>query len=107
MTLKTALSVCIKVLSSKEREDPGGAFDTPHGEIPYKYAIKELKRVREWVYPELRTEDIQIVTHCRNCQHYKRLRKKNSIKPVYKTVCIKDRREREPDFFCADGNRGE
>lgn len=107
LTLKSVLSICIKTLKSKEKEDPGGVFSTPHGDVPYTYAVNELKRVLKWLYPEFWTQDVQIVTRCKNCTHYKRYKKKSSVKPVYKYLCELDKVERPEDFFCKNGEKDE
>ena len=105
LTLKSVLDVCIKTLKAKEQENPGGVFDTPHGDIPYSYAISELKRVLKWLYPEFHTQDVQVVTRCKDCRHYKRYRKKGSMKPVFKYLCELDKTERPEDFYCKEGSR--
>ena len=106
-TLKAVISLCINLLSREEKGHPGGVFKSAEGVVPYRDAITELKRVREWLYPELRTGDVQLVVRCRNCTHYKRLKKKNSIKPVYKYICELDGAERTEDFFCKNGDKEE
>lgn len=107
MRLKTILTVCMKLLYSKERENPGGAFKTPHGDIPYGEASSELKRVRDWACPGLQTGDIQLIVHCKDCRHYRKYRKRNSAKPIIKRICEVDGIERSPDFFCKNGDREE
>ena len=103
MNLKTVLTVCVKLLISKEKENPGGAFKTPQGEIPYKQAIEGVRRVRDWCFPELNANDIQLVTRCQRCIHYKKYKKKGSLKPVFRYLCEIDKAQRPPDFFCANG----
>lgn len=107
LTLKAVISLCINLLSREEKEHPGGVLKSAEGAVPYRDAITELKRVREWLYPELRTGDVQLVVRCKNCAHYKRLKKKHSIKPVYKYVCELDGLERTGDFFCKNGDKEE
>lgn len=107
LTLEAVFAVCTKLLTLKERKTPGGVLHTSSGDIPYKVAIYELERVREWLYPEFRTGDIQMVTRCKYCTHYKRYKKKDSVKPVYKYLCELDKVERPEDFFCKNGEKEE
>lgn len=107
LTLKAIISLCINLLSREEKEHPGGVFKSAEGAVPYRDAITELKRVREWLYPELRTGDVQLVVRCKNCTHYKRFKKKGSIKPVYRYLCELDKVARPEDFFCKNGDKEE
>lgn len=66
-------------------------------------AIEVLELMANWLYKDMRTGDVRRVTTCRNCQNYKRYKRKNDIKGVPFYACSIDRVRREPDFFCANG----
>lgn len=103
MNLKQTFLVCVKMLRSKARKFPEGGFTLDGETVLYSEAADELERVSAWVFPDLHTGDVRLVVHCRNCAHYKRYRKKKALKPEVKCLCELDKKQREPDFFCADG----
>lgn len=103
MNLKQTLLACAKMLRAKAHKFPEGSFTVDGKKVLYCEAANEIQRLSGWVFPDLDTADIQKVIHCKDCAHYKRYRKKNSYKPEFKCLCELDKKQREPDFFCADG----
>lgn len=103
MSLKQILLACAKILRVKAKRYPDGGFTVDGKKVLYCEAANEVQRLSGWVFPDLDTADIQKVIHCKDCAHYKRYRKKNSYKPEFKCLCELDKKQREPDFFCADG----
>lgn len=104
MNLLSCINICINALKKMEKGNPKGTLRIEgEGTVTYRMAVSELEKTAKWVYRDLQTENIQIVTHCKDCAHYKRYRKKGSLKPVVKCLCELDKAERKPDFFCASG----
>ena len=81
MNLKIALTLAAKAYDEKANKDPSGTIEVFHKRVSYSVAAKELRRIVSWVYPALDTRDIVKIVRCRNCAHYKKYKKKNTIKP--------------------------
>lgn len=107
MNLKQILLACAKMLRAKAHKFPEGGFTVDGKKVLYCEAANEVQRLSGWVFPELDTDDIQKVIHCKDCAHYKRYRKKGAFKPEVKLLCELDKKQREPIFFCADGKEKE
>lgn len=72
--------------------------------VPLKDLIPKIKRLCDWVYPDLSTDDIVLVTRCKNCRHYRRYKKKrDELKPQISWRCDKDKERKDPGFYCKMG----
>lgn len=74
---------------------------------PVEDVIKEIERFAEWADPNLDTESLCKVIRCKDCKHYKKMKKKSaqsigSFKTVTKTICELDDKYRPANYFCAD-----
>lgn len=99
MRLYDLFSDTVKTLDSLSKGKP-----IKKGSIDYKAFIKAYKVLLDWLYPELSTDNIQLVVTCNKCKNYKRYRKKgDALKPTYIWRCSLDKQRRSPDFFCKDG----
>lgn len=103
MNLKDTLLSCANQFRKTAKKTPGVHIISNGRPLSYMEVADEIERVCQWVYPNLETEDICAVVRCKNCEHYKRFRKKGSLKLVVKYLCELDKKERSPDFYCADG----
>lgn len=103
MNLKAALEAAAQAYEKRAERNPNGEIEVFGSRVSYGKAASEIRRVVSFVYPELETGNVQKVVRCKNCKYYKRYRKKNSYKPEFKCLCELDKKQREPDFFCADG----
>lgn len=73
--------------------------------IPPKQVSADLTDLLGWISPDLECKDIVRVVRCKNCDNYKRYRKKNAFKAVPFYACSLDMSRRDPEFFCKDGIR--
>ena len=97
--------LAIKLLKKQAAENPGKTFTNSAGEkVSIKQVAEELNKVTQWMYEELRTEDIEKVVRCKYCKHYKKYKKKGALKAVAFYACSKDMKKRDPMFFCKDGD---
>lgn len=62
-----------------------------------------LDKISKWVYADFYAEDIDKVVRCKNCKFYKKYRKKNAFKAHSFQACSKDKKKRDPMFFCKEG----
>lgn len=94
----------IKLLKKMAKENPGKSFTNSSGE---KATIEEiayaLDKVSKWLYKDFHTEDVDRVVRCKRCKFYKKYRKKNGFKSQVFQACSKDMKNRDPMFFCRDG----
>lgn len=65
--------------------------------------IKELTKLKGWIYPALSTEDIALVVRCKKCKYYKKYRRKNDIKTPSFYACSLTHAKKDPNYYCADG----
>lgn len=103
MNLKAALEAAAQVYEKRAEKNPGGKVVLLGKSTPYGEAASGIRRFIGWVYPDLKTGDIQKVVRCKDCRYYKRYKKKGQVKPVVKLLCSLDKRERTPEFYCAEG----
>lgn len=71
----------------------------------HKNLIRAWGKLKSWVYPQLTTDDMQLVIRCSNCKYYKRYKKKDDHKAAPFWACSKTKMKRDPDFFCKDGDQ--
>lgn len=71
----------------------------------YDSAVTSWNKLKGWIYPQLTTDDMQLVIRCSNCRYYKRYKKKDDHKAVPFWACSKTKTKRDPDFFCKDGDQ--
>lgn len=71
----------------------------------YKSLLNSWNKLKSWAYPQLTTDDMQIVIRCKNCRHYKRYKQKDNPKAAPFWACSKTKTKRDPDFFCKDGDQ--
>lgn len=67
----------------------------------------EIKKFAEWTDSNFDTESLCKVIHCKDCKHYKKMKKKSaqsigSFKAVTKIICELDGKHRPANYFCAD-----
>lgn len=96
--------LAVKLLRGLAKENPGKSFTNSAGEkATISDVADELDKVSKWLYKDFHTEDIDKVVRCKKCKYYKKYRKKGSIKDLPFYACSKDRKKRDPMFFCKDG----
>lgn len=107
MKLIDAYQIAIKLLKRQAKDSPSKSFTTSNGEqVTISDVADSLSSVLKWIHPELCSEEITLVTRCKNCKHYKRFKKKGDLlKPRTFYACVKDRQRRSPEFFCKDGEK--
>ena len=96
MTLKELIDKTTEILGNGLHEGVVSNSD-------YNTLTVAWNRLKNWVYPQLAIEDVQKVTHCKDCKHYKRYRKKDCPKLASFYACSLTKIKRNPDFFCKDG----
>lgn len=69
----------------------------------YDSVVTDWNKLKGWAYPSLTTDDMINVTRCKNCEYYKRYRKKDAVRALPFYACSKTRLKRDPEFFCKDG----
>lgn len=65
--------------------------------------IQGLLNLKGWAYPQLTTEDITQVVRCKNCEHYRKYKKKGNRKSAPFYACRLNKIKRPADFYCAEG----
>lgn len=71
----------------------------------HKDLILAWKKLKSWIYPQLTTDDMQLITRCKYCVYYKKYKKKDNPKVAPFWACSRTKLKRDPDFFCKDGDR--
>lgn len=96
MTMVQLLDRAIALLKLVSKKSPKNSAEA-------LLIVEKLTALRNWVYPNLATEDIQKVIRCKNCKNYKKYRRTGDIKsrPFY--ACSITKQKRDPEFFCKDG----
>lgn len=99
----------VKLLRRLAKEYPNKTFTSPEGEkVTINDIANRLEITSKWVYPQLSSDSIELVVHCRNCRYYKQFKKKGDmLKAKSFFACTKDMSRRDPEFFCKDGDRKE
>lgn len=104
MKLQTLFKACSELAREKGKKSPTYMVEVDGVEISPKTLFKELKNLENWCYKG----DIEVerVTRCKNCVHYKKFKRKSSKNPYEHSIfcaCELDKIKREPEFFCANG----
>lgn len=107
MNVVQAKLVCAKLLRGMAKQDPKGGITVNGTRFGYIEAAQELEKMCEWIWPEYRTGNIKRVVQCKECVHFKRYKKKDSVRPMYKYKCSITKTERDPEFYCGDGKKKE
>lgn len=107
MTIKQILSITIDILTEAKEKSPNRqvAFPVDDGtqKIPIDAAIAQVKNLYSWCYDQLELKNIIKICRCKDCKYYRRYRKKDSLKKVYKMLCSLDKTERPPEWYCPKG----
>lgn len=74
-----------------------------------KVSVKDCKfavySLMHHVYPKMESERFKKVVRCADCDHYRTQYKKKNPN-IKRHICIIDKIERPPDFYCANGFEG-
>ena len=79
------------------------AAKSPKNAVEAEFLTKELLHLKGWAYPQLTTEDITQVVRCKNCEHYRKYKKKGNRKSAPFYACRLNKIKRPADFYCAEG----
>lgn len=88
-----------KTISSLDRGMDANVISVSEHEL----LVGAWVKLKSWVYPQLITDDMQLVTRCKRCRYYKRYKKKDNPKAVPFYACSRTKIKRDPDFFCKEG----
>lgn len=108
MNAKHILQICIKTLKQIQKENPNKVFKVQgygancDSKVQVSEVIDEAEKLYNWCYHGLDATDLQKVTRCKDCEYYKRFKKKTAYKPQVKYLCTLDKKERGPEFYCAN-----
>lgn len=103
MKTKDALKIAVKVLKELPADR---SFKSVSGQkATAAEASQSIQRLIKWAYEDLDSGDMELVVHCKNCQNYKRYKKKGVFKPEIIKMCSLDKIKRDPEFFCKSGVR--
>lgn len=114
MKLQTVFGACkivIKELHNElSKQGIKGTLITPSNEeaTTLKDLYVELDNLENWCYKG--KFEVQQVVRCKNCKYYKRYKKKlkdNRYDHKIIAACSKDKIQRHPEFFCANGEERE
>lgn len=107
MTIKQILSITVDILNEVKQKTPKRMVEFPSDAGPQKIsidaAIAQVKNLYSWCYDQLELKNIIKVCRCKDCKYYKKYRKKNSLKKVYKMLCSLDKTEKPPEWYCPKG----
>lgn len=96
--------LAVKLLIKMAKENPGKSFTNSAGEkATIDDVANELDKVSKWLYKDFHTEDIDRVVRCKKCKYYKKYKKRGAFKAQVFRACSKDMKQRDPTFFCKDG----
>lgn len=96
--------LAVKLLRKMAKENPGKSFRNSAGEkVTVEDIADSLDKISKWLYKDFHTEDIEKVVRCQKCKFYKKYKKKDTFKPQVFQACSKDMKQRDPMFFCKDG----
>lgn len=95
MTLKQLIDSAVAIVERAPNRLPV--------EVPPDIVATELKKLRDWMYPDLETGNVQLVVKCYQCTHYRKFKKKDQPRSRSFFACDIDMAKRDGDFFCKDG----
>ena len=104
MRMLDVFKLAAKLLREQAKTQPNRVFENASGDkITAADVATEIEKLTKWMYPDLSCEDIAKVVRCRNCQHFKKYRKKGAFKATTFQACEYDKDKRDPEFYCKRG----
>lgn len=104
MRIKHAFGLALKVLKQEAKANPGKSYINSDGEkATVEDVIAAIQKLSAWVWPDFTSEELVKVVRCKNCLHFKQYRKKDDPKAPPFRACSSNRNQRDPDFFCRNG----
>lgn len=107
MTIHDMYDLVIHLMRKQLKENPGKTYKNKNGErVTLDEVIQQFTLLSNWVYPSFTTDDVSKIVRCKKCKHYKKYKKKGVIKARVIHACELDKKPRDPEFFCGDGDEG-
>lgn len=97
MNIQKAFRACITVLKRLPADKP---IKTPYGEFKAEEVLDTIKKLNGWCFPGIDGCQFERVIHCRECEFYRKFRKKNSPARTVKWLCARDKSEKPAHFYC-------
>ena len=107
MTILELFQLSQMLLKSSKTDPNNHVFCLKSGKhISAQKAIEAYELLIDWVCPELSMEDVSLIVHCKDCEHFRKFRRKGGdYKAEVITACRYDKNKRDPEFFCKWGER--
>lgn len=103
MKISSVFTTTLDILKKYDKEHPKAVFEVDGSIVKIKDLVASLNKLVGWLYKDLTDESIEKITRCYDCQHYKKYKKKGSVKGAVFYACRLDKTKRRPDFFCKNG----
>lgn len=99
MNIQLTFRACLELL---KKQPKGSSIAVGKTQVSCEEAYNALNRVTEWCFPGLDSIQFEKIVHCRECENYRKFRKKGAPKKTARYLCALDKIHREPWYYCGD-----